>query len=228
VVVGTDRAGRLVRRERCGRAADRPLAEEDDVRLAYADPPYPGQAHQYRDHPDYAGEVDHAALIEQLCGDYPDGWALSTNAVSLQYVLGLCPADVRIAAWHVTNQPHPGGRAGWWPVWEPVIVRGGRPGPVRNVLECGYGGGAGRFIGAKPPAFTRWMLELLGAEIDDTIDDLFPGSGAVSLAIEAWRKQPKIPVWRPRAHNRPARERARDMRLSGQPTLAGLEHGPNR
>jgi hypothetical protein len=27
--------------------------------MAYADPPYPGQSHRhYRDHPDYAGEVD--------------------------------------------------------------------------------------------------------------------------------------------------------------------------
>ena len=29
------------------------------MRIAYADPPYPGCAHLYRGHPDYAGEVDH-------------------------------------------------------------------------------------------------------------------------------------------------------------------------
>ena len=28
------------------------------LRLAYADPPYPGSAWLYRDHPDYGGEVD--------------------------------------------------------------------------------------------------------------------------------------------------------------------------
>lgn len=40
------------------------------MRFAYADPPYPGQAAKhYRDHPDYAGEVDHAAPIASL-GDY--------------------------------------------------------------------------------------------------------------------------------------------------------------
>ena len=27
------------------------------MRIAYADPPYPGCAHLYRDHPDYDGEV---------------------------------------------------------------------------------------------------------------------------------------------------------------------------
>jgi hypothetical protein len=193
------------------------------VKFAYADPPYPGQSKRlYGDHPDYAGEVDHAELVERLCRDYPDGWALSTNASSIQYVLGLCPSDVRVAVWHVTSQPPPGAKAGWWWCREAVIVRGGRPGPVRTVLACGAAGGAGRFIGAKPPAFTRWMLALLGATAEDAIDDLFPGSGAVSRAIESWRRQPMLPV----AGNLEARllkhhpdRAARDMRLTGHADL---------
>ena len=68
------------------------------LHLAYADPPYPGNAWLYRDHPDYGGEVDHAALIEQLTGY--DGWALSTSAEALPSVLALCPRGVRVAAWH--------------------------------------------------------------------------------------------------------------------------------
>lgn len=28
------------------------------MKLGYADPPYPGGAHLYKDHPDFAGEVD--------------------------------------------------------------------------------------------------------------------------------------------------------------------------
>ncbi|WP_244295086.1 hypothetical protein [Paracoccus versutus] len=36
------------------------------MKIAYADPPYIGCAHLYRDHPDYAGEVDHVRLIERL------------------------------------------------------------------------------------------------------------------------------------------------------------------
>ena len=59
------------------------------LRLAYADPPYPGKARLYRDHPDYAGEVDHAALLADLSGY--DGWALSTSAQALPVVLALCP-----------------------------------------------------------------------------------------------------------------------------------------
>ena len=38
------------------------------VAARYADPPYPGKAWLYRGHPDYGGEVDHAALIGRLSG----------------------------------------------------------------------------------------------------------------------------------------------------------------
>ena len=40
------------------------------MRIAYADPPYPGCAHLYADHPDYAGEVDHADLLARLNAEY--------------------------------------------------------------------------------------------------------------------------------------------------------------
>jgi hypothetical protein len=192
------------------------------LKFAYADPPYPGQAHKYKDHPDYAGEVDHAELINRLCRDYPDGWALSTNARSVQYILGLCPLDVRMAVWNVTSQPPPGGAPGWWWCWEPVIVRGGRLRPVSSVLTCSVDGSNHRFVGAKPAVFTRWMLELIGAEPEDTIDDLFPGSGAVARTIESWRRQPVLPVFiRPAiASHRSHRDRLqRDSRLTGHPTL---------
>jgi len=38
--------------------------------LAYADPPYPGKAGYYRNHPDYAGEVDHVELLSRLASTY--------------------------------------------------------------------------------------------------------------------------------------------------------------
>src|SRR5690348_8177964 len=59
------------------------------LRIAYADPPYPGCAHLYKDHPDYNGEVDHEALITELVGY--DGWALSTSSQALQQILFFCP-----------------------------------------------------------------------------------------------------------------------------------------
>ena len=35
------------------------------MRLAYADPPYPGCAFMYKGHADFAGEVDHAELAQK-------------------------------------------------------------------------------------------------------------------------------------------------------------------
>jgi hypothetical protein len=161
------------------------------LRLAYADPPYPGKAHYYQDHPDYAGEVDHAELIARLA-DY-DGWALSTSAAALPAVLALCPSGVRVAAWHRGERPC---RSRWpLPAWEPVIWQGGRPieaqDAPRRVDSLVHGVAPmttlpDRVVGAKPAAFCRWVFELLGALPGDTLDDLFPGSGAVRRAWDAY------------------------------------------
>jgi hypothetical protein len=157
-------------------------------RLAYADPPYPGNAHLYRDHPDYRGEVDHTALIHRL-STY-DGWALSTSATALPTVLALCPPGVRVAAWHRGERP----TRSFAPLsaWEPVIYHGARPvdpprGFPRRVDSLVHGVAPmttlpGRVIGTKPAAFCRWLFQLLGALPGDSLDDLFPGSGAVTRA----------------------------------------------
>ena len=71
--------------------AQRRVASSSPLRLAYADPPYPGLAGYYRDHPDFAGEVDHTELVERLVAEFPDGWALSTSARALRDVLASCP-----------------------------------------------------------------------------------------------------------------------------------------
>jgi hypothetical protein len=161
------------------------------LRLAYADPPYPGNARLYRDHPDYAGEVDHAALIGRLAGY--DGWALSTSAAALPAVLALCPDGARVAAWHRSERP----TRSRWPLnaWEPVIYHGGRQLPSgqrrADSIVCGVTPVTtlpGRVIGAKPPAVCRWIFELLGAGPQDTLDDLFPGSGAVTRAWAAYTR----------------------------------------
>jgi hypothetical protein len=94
------------------------------MRLAYADPPYPGQARKhYKDHPDFAGEVDHEVLVSHLLPF--DGWALSTSNRALQDVLALCPPGVRILAWNKPIAPpmRDHGVFGW----EPVIVHWARP-----------------------------------------------------------------------------------------------------
>lgn len=96
------------------------IATGPGCRLAYADPPYPGRAGYYVNHPDYAGEVDHTQLVDQLM-TY-DGWALSTAADALPAVLEVCPADVQVAAWHRGHRPHKNA-AGPLSAWEPVIYR---------------------------------------------------------------------------------------------------------
>jgi len=165
------------------------------VRFAYADPPYPGQsAALYGNHPDYAGEVDHAELIGRLERDYPDGWALSTSAQALPVVLRLCPLTARVAAWHKSNSSPIRTTRDWIWTWEPVIVAGGRPGHrVRDALSSAVPARSSkRIVGQKPEIFSRWVLELLGAEPGDQVDDLFAGSGAVQQVLDNWQRQPTL------------------------------------
>ncbi|GAA2631044.1 hypothetical protein SMC26_23705 [Actinomadura fulvescens] len=180
--------------------AARDVADGRALRLAYADPPYPGNSRLYRGHPDYAGEVDHAALIARLT-TY-DGWALSTSAAALPAVLALCPPGVRVAAWHRGERP----TTSRWPLnaWEPVIYLQGRPtdpsrlsatDATRRVDSLVHGVAPmttlpGRVIGAKPAAFCRWIFDLLCAAPGDFLDDLFPGSGAVTRAWAAFTGEP--------------------------------------
>ncbi len=163
------------------------------LRLVYADPPYPGKAWLYRDHPDYAGEVDHAALIGHLAAY--DGWALSTSAAALPAVLALCPPGIRVAAWHRGERA----AASWQPLaaWEPVIYVPARPvDPARghrsDSLVCGVSAMTtlpGRVIGTKPAAVCRWIFDLLGAAPGDSLADLFPGSGAITRAWTAYTSE---------------------------------------
>ena len=172
------------------------------MKFAYADPPYPGQAKRWygggkvpgamrhtRIHPDYKGEVDHFELIELLEDQYPDGWALSTSAAALQIILHLCPPGVRIGVWNRPNSTPPGHRGRgsdigtWHWTWEPVIIKPGRPPSILTRDLLTWPKPAGVIPGQKPPQFTRWVWTLLGAIEGDTVDDLFPGSGAVSTEL---------------------------------------------
>lgn len=164
-------------------------------RYAYADPPYPGMARLYAAEAIQRGgvsvEVNHELLIAHLCDEFPDGWALSTSSVALQRVLAMCPSDVRVTAWCKSFAAFKVGvNPGY--CWEPVILRGGRSHrarsepTVRDFLVEPITMRRG-FPGAKPDKFVRWVLDLLGAEPDDEVVDLFPGSGAVGRAVDDWR-----------------------------------------
>lgn len=159
-------------------ATDRPFT------FAYADPPYPGTASYYPENQ----EVDHSQLIGRLSTSYPDGWALSTSAKALPEILAHCPSTVRVCAWVRTVRP--GKSRSPLSAWEPVLISGGRAlqtDKLQTVTDALIYRGRfrafpGALIGMKPPAFSVWLFQMLGARPGDTLIDLFPGSGAVSLA----------------------------------------------
>jgi hypothetical protein len=169
------------------------------VKFAYADPPYLGQGVKH-----YGGLHAHAAdcdtlewhreLIERLSADFPDGWALSLHERSLRVILNLCPDDVRVAAWVKPFAAFKKNVTRAW-AWEPIILRGGRPIPtsqptVRDWIEAPAVSEpiAMRrgFPGAKPAAVAWWIFDWLNMLPEDDFVDLFPGSGAVGEAYQAW------------------------------------------
>lgn len=171
------------------------------MRIGYADPPYIGCAHLYADHPDYAGEVDHADLLRRLEDEF-DGWVLHASATAASMAV-LAPLVAAI----------PGARWMSWVkgfaafkknvsvayAWEPVIVKAARKPVVSKrlvmrdwvqesiTLKRGL-------TGAKPEAVCHWAFEMVGARPEDDLADLFPGTGAVSKAWRTWRGKFALPV----------------------------------
>jgi hypothetical protein len=161
------------------------------MRLGYADPPYPGCAHLYKDHPDYAGEVDCAALVARLEAEF-DGWVLHTSSVALPQIAPLVPTGARIMAW-VKGFAAFKRNVSVAYAWEPVIVKAARKPVVnrrlvmRDWIECPITLRRG-LTGAKPEKVCWWAFEMMGARPDeDALVDLFPGTGAVTSAWASWR-----------------------------------------
>jgi hypothetical protein len=169
------------------------------VRIAYADPPYPGCAYLYKDHPDYAGEVDHRELLYQLA-DF-DGWCLHTSSVALAELLRLADSymlsGVRVMAWvkpfAAFKRNVPVAYA-----WEPVLVREARKPVVKEgmtyrdwisepiTLKRGL-------TGVKPERVCWWLFEVMGCDPEeDELVDLFPGTGAVTRAWNDWCANPTL------------------------------------
>lgn len=194
------------------------MPSNEQLRLAYADPPYPGKAHLYPENT----EVDHVELIERL--QTYDGWALSTDETSLRYVLGLCPAKARVLAWCISTAPPllP------FPIrsWEPVIVVPARTRnvtPVRSFFVSGAPTAYGRrkvgLTGQKPPGFCEWVLRALGVEDGDSLDDLFPGSGVMGQTFKRFISQP--PLFR--SSGRPNPTAAGKILRRTHPSLPGID-----
>jgi len=181
------------------------------MRLAIADPPYLGRAARwYGDgpmpqsttkatvpakkadyHPDAAAwdqPNTHRELVRMLTLSY-DGWAIAMAPDNLRHYLQWVPVDTRVTVWHKSRWMP--GRARVINTWEPVLVfiptkrraSDGLTNLPRDVMAGGERGAA-TFAGAKPAAWTRWVLDMLGYDPDtDTVDDLFGGSGAVAAEI---------------------------------------------
>ena len=183
------------------------------MRLAIADPPYLGRADRwYGDgrgsgrtrstekgrngrrpdrHP-AAAEWDaperHKQLVRDLTAEC-DGWAVAGAPDTVRVLLEAAPPDARLTIWHRPNAMPGGSRV--LTSWEPVIVyvpperRGRTSGvTVRDVLSSPVLPQG--FLGSKPPAWTSWVLAMLGHDPDtDEVVDLFPGSGAVARVAAA-------------------------------------------
>ena len=161
--------------------------------FAYADPPYYKQGKRlYGDHPQghiWDEKQAHLDLIQRLTNDYSDGWALSCNPADLAWLLPHCPPTTRVCCWAKTfHQIRPNCSVQY--AWEPVLVYGGRKiqkrkPMVRDWMACARSMKKG-LIGAKPDAFNRWVLDLLGFIPGDQLDDLFPGTGGMAAMIASY------------------------------------------
>lgn len=132
----------------------------------------------------------HRDLVARLCNEF-DGWAIALNPGNLVDYLTWTPQPYRIAVWAKPNAMPTNSR----PIksWEPVLIRvpeGRRRGtgrvPTRDYLVAPKDSAfsSSRFAGAKPPAWTRWVLDMLGYQPEnDTVVDLFAGSGSVANEI---------------------------------------------
>lgn len=168
--------------------------------MGYADPPYPGQSKRlYGGHKDYAGEVDHRELVCDMLAWFPQGWALSTSVQALPKVLRHCPDRVLVGCWlkRATSPPMADNRMY---SWEPVILCD-TPNPKSPTrLHCEANADQytfrpkrnGYVVGAKPKGFSYWLFDAMGLGPDDEFVDVFPGSGAVGEAWEAWRAQGRL------------------------------------
>lgn len=184
------------------------------MRIAYADPPYPGDAHMYG-----RSEVNHERLVAALRRF--DGWALSTSSDALHLIAPICGPGVRCGAWTKTNGVL-GDGCGPVHAWEPVffvparnrerakgkVIHGTRSGDpiVLDWVKSPRFSLAGGFRGHKTPEFCGWLFEILAAEPADEFHDLFKGSGAVTRAWEQWRASAPPPLFasdpRPRVADR--------------------------
>jgi hypothetical protein len=154
------------------------------VKIAYADPPYEGQAKKH--YGKSAKEVDFKQLIKDL--EKFDAWALSVKSNQLKDLLAICPKRTRIGVW---CKPYATFKKGVNPTyaWEPVLFkapsRGMKRKFVHDFIVCSPTMKAA-IVGQKPIDFCYWIFELLSVTPADVFVDIFPGSKIFSIAHKVW------------------------------------------
>lgn len=182
------------------------------MKLAIADPPYLGYADMWYGsgeglqpsgpgniappkqadrHPDaklWDDPAQHRDLVAKLEANY-DGWAIAMAATNVRAYSAWLPSDARFAIWHdpakMPNNQHPRRRYEVVAIWVPEGRRrindvGLTVGDVLSVAHNSHDG----FAGAKPRAWTEWVLAMLGhCDLHDDVEDLFAGSGAVAEVL---------------------------------------------
>lgn len=161
--------------------------------FAYADPPYIGCAHLYPEHPDserWDNPTEHLLLMDEMDEKY-DGWALSCHVPSLEHLAApAAQMGARVGVWVKPFAAYKRNvRVAY--TWEPVIWKRSAArregGPVgRDHLSCPITLQKG-LVGAKPEAFCRWVLMLLGWQVGDQVVDLFPGTGVMGRVSDELR-----------------------------------------
>lgn len=159
-------------------------------RYAFADPPYLGCGALYaKHHPNamiWDDPEEHRLLISRLVDEFPDGWALCLHEPSLRTILPMVPQEARVAAW---VKPFAAFKANVTRAytWEPVIFMGGRKierteptwrDHISEPITMRKG-----LTGAKPWQFCEWVLDGLGYQPGDILDDLFPGTGVMGDVV---------------------------------------------
>lgn len=182
------------------------------MKLCIADPPYlgravrwygeggcgnghgQGQADNHKDAALWDDPKTHKQLVHNLNQNY-DGWAIAMSVHSLSTYLEVVETDsrngIRVCVWHKPTAVTSGSRI--TNVWEPVLIkvpdsrRGWLSGCPRTTDVLQAMPLRSNFVGAKPKEWTQWVLDLLGYQENDIVDDLFKGSGAVLEAINNYQ-----------------------------------------
>ena len=184
----------------------------NNLKLAIADPPYLGRANRwYGDgcgdgygigradsHPEakkWDNPQAHIDMVHELNSNY-DSWAIAMTVHSLSTYLSAIDTDsrngIRVMSWIKPAAVTSGSRV--TNSWEPVIVKIAkeRRGWTTGVHIKDYLLAApmrSGFIGAKPEAWTHWVLDAMGYVEGDEVTDIFSGSGAVTHALNSYRSR---------------------------------------